>query len=266
MKPLQPLLKNLFVAQAVLFCTAEVNSALAKQSGRGLHHHAAFHSHDAGGQAGGHGDVARKLRADDGAKDAAVGRAAAEAHRPETETIDVSVTTTRNPFWFRHMAKAHHGQQANDWSKAGIATGWTGPRSHRHDMAADKRDPGAKRKELLTTNAIGLHVHKASLDRDAKPLDGADQSVARSAAKDAGPVDGGNAAPAGRAPPREGFVPATPNGHLSHYPSLNTAMNPAVIDGRDMVRPAFGAGAIGGAPRKVAAGVISGSDYHPRHP
>jgi hypothetical protein len=77
--------------------------------------------------------------------------------------------------------------------------------------------------------------------------------------------DGTPAAALTAEPPHRSFVPlAARDGRLHSLP-INTAMNHAYINGRDMVRAGSGAGVIGG-PAKRVVGTISGSDYWIRHP
>ena len=65
---------------------------------------------------------------------------------------------------------------------------------------------------------------------------------------------------------RQGFVPLRASGGKSLNLPTSAAKNPAFINGRDMNRPSLGVGAIGGPGRRIVGGIISGSDFHPRHP
>jgi len=65
---------------------------------------------------------------------------------------------------------------------------------------------------------------------------------------------------------REGFPPPAQTGAVRPHDALiSTALNRSIVDGRDLVRPGSGSGAIGGAAKNVV-GVIDGARFRPRHP
>lgn len=120
----------------------------------------------------------------------------------------------------------------------------------------------------VVRNTIGLPVRQANTDNKAGTSQkGFEKATVEGTPKSAGVAGSGSVGAAGPDPHHRGFVPlasGSTGGGSPHDPRINMAITHAAIDGRDWVRPGSG-GVIGGA-NKIAAGVIDGTNFHPRHP
>jgi hypothetical protein len=164
-------------------------------------------------------------------------------------TIDTS-NTIMGPSKFKTVHKTP------DWKKSKIA--------HRPGNPNDLRQTSAHvGKARVVVNAIGLHVPQKGSEHKENHVPGLATLPADSAQK-SDPV--GTAGIAAVRPDlrRQGFVPAPGTIGKPAEPVINAAVNHAALNGHGMIRPGSSAGVIGGAPGRMAGGVISGTDFHPK--
>lgn len=113
-------------------------------------------------------------------------------------------------------------------------------------------------------NAIGLPVRQHNVDGKGNFKKGIEKAAAKSTPNSAGAPGNSGVGAIAPNPQHGGFVPLASGSGKPYDPRINTAVNHAVIDGRDRVRP--GSGSVIGGANKIAAGVIDGTTFHPRHP
>ena len=192
-----------------------------------------------------------------GGKPAASQDGAPSANQADTGwgPIDTSITVQGPP-------KSRHGFKKFDrkQSKLFAARPWGHSADH-HRLWTHGARVGAVR------NAIGQPVHQHNADGKGNFKKGIEKAAVDATPKSSGaPANSGVGAVAPN--PQHGvFVPLTSGsagGGKPHDPRINTAVNHAVIDGRDRIRP--GSGSVIGGANKIAAGVIDGTTFNPRHP
>lgn len=172
--------------------------------------------------------------------------------------IDTSITVQGPP-------KSRHGFKTFDRKKAKIA-------ARPSENSAGHHRPWTRGARVgVVRNTIGLPVHQVSTGNKAGPSQkGFEKPTVEGTPKSADVAGSGSAGAAGPDPHHRGFVPLASGGTggtgggSPHDPRINTAINHAAIDGRDWVRP--GSGSVVGGANKIAAGVIDGTNFHPRHP
>jgi len=169
--------------------------------------------------------------------------------------IDTSITVQGPP-------KSRHGFKTFDRKKAKIAV------RPSQNLAAQHRTWTRGGKVGVVRNTIGLPVRQASTDnKAASSQKGFEKAVVAGAPKSAGAAASGGGAAGGPDPHHRGFVPlasGSAGSGSSHDPRINMAINHPAIDGRDRVRP--GSSSVIGGANKIAAGVIDGTTFRPRHP
>lgn len=167
----------------------------------------------------------------------------------EANPIDTSITTQPSA-QFRRGLKAHRA------TKAKIAHSAAELGSYRRTLTR-----GAN--VGVVRNAIGIPVQRTGADVKAdvkvSARANADGTLKNtSSAPNCGTDAGGNGF-------RGKFIPLHTSSGVPLNSRLNTAMNHAVIDGRDMVRPGAGPGVIAGPAKNVMV-TIGGASFQPRHP
>jgi len=247
MKKRPSLPARLIAASLVLLATAAMGAAAAKDSAPPANH----------GEAANAPDKASPPADQTGGGTPAPSHDGASANQADNGwgPLDTSITV-QGPPKSRHGFKTFGRKQSNLF-----AAHPPGHSADHHRLWTHGARVGAVR------NAIGQPVHQHNADGKGNFKKGIEK-----AAVDATPKSSGapaNSAVGAVAPnPQHGvFVPLTSGsagGGKPHDPRINTAVNHAVIDGRDRIRP--GSGSVIGGANKIAAGVIDGTNFHPRHP
>jgi hypothetical protein len=168
----------------------------------------------------------------------------------ESNPIDTRITILGKPRTARALSTL-------DWKKTKSAKPSGLFSDHRRTLSRAAKNDDVR-------NAIGQLIHPTRVDIGAAVKKRLDASSAEATPK-SGAAENSSVGVNGPGPRRQGFVPLpAPNGRL-HDPALNTAMNHSIINGTGMGHPAWRTGAVGG-PTKNLSGVLSGTDFHPRHP
>lgn len=183
------------------------------------------------------------------AQDAAPAASQSDA---DANPIDTSITT-QSPSHFKRGSKAHGSKK----SVIAKSSGHSGDRHYRNLLGPNAA--GVVRNSIAQpVRAMGADLKGTQLK--SSPLAGLDGKF-----RDTSSVGNGGKETVGTATHRQGFVPLRAGGVTPHDPRVNTAMNPSIINGRDLVRPGSGASAIGGAA-KNNSGIITGTGFRPENP
>jgi hypothetical protein len=177
--------------------------------------------------------------------------AAPPASRFEAEAGPVDASIATQP-----PAHAKRGVKASAARKSAIARSPLISNIHRQVST-----PNGKIR--VVRNAIGQQLRPAA-DIKAINSPAREQGGNDIAAKANSPMPNAGSDAVSTGTRRELFVPLQASATAPRDPRMNTTMNRLIISGRDMVRPGFGAGMIGGAA-KSNSGVIAGSDFRSRH-
>ncbi len=158
--------------------------------------------------------------------------------------IDTSITT-QSPSHFKRGPKTRGSKKSVIVNSAGHSS------DHRQ-------------RNLLRANGVG--AVRNSIGQPVRPTLAILQGTQPKSSGQAGPAGNGGKNAIENAPRQQGFVPLKVGGVTSHHdPRLRSALNPSIINGRDMTRAEKGASAIGGAA-KSNSGVISGTGIRPHNP
>jgi hypothetical protein len=177
----------------------------------------------------------------------------AAIHRSGTDPnpIDTSITV-------QAASRLSHATKGDDWKKPRIVVPSTEVRSQHRTLASATR-AGVGR------NAIGqpIQTRQARQGLDGKiftraAVDGIETSV--TSAPGIGP-----ASASGPGFQRQISIPVAIIHAGTNEPPVNTAMNHSIISGTGRGRPGLRIGVIGGAAKNVT-GVLSGTNFHPKHP
>jgi hypothetical protein len=177
----------------------------------------------------------------------------AAIHRSATDPnpIDTSITV-------QAASRLRHATKGDDWKKPRIVVPSTDVRSQRRTLATPT-EAGVVR------NAIGqpIQTRQARQGLDGRiftraVVDGIERSVTN--APGIGPASAG-----GPDFQRQISIPVTVTHAGTNDLPVYTTMNHSIINGTGMGRPGLGIGVIGGAAKNVA-GVLSGTNFRPKHP
>jgi hypothetical protein len=181
------------------------------------------------------------------AQDAAPAASQSDA---DANPIDTSITT-QPPSHFKRGSKGHASKKSVVANSLGHS--------------------GGHHRNLLRANGVGVvrdsigQVRPTVADLHGTQLRSSEPAGLNGTFRDTGSVKNGGKNTTGTAIHRQGFVPLRVGGVTPHDPRLNAAMNPSIINGRDMVRAGIRASAIGG-PAKNNSGTITGTGFRPSNP
>ena len=170
----------------------------------------------------------------------------------DANAIDTSITT-QSPSHFKRGSKAHGPKKSVIANSAGHSS------DHHYRNLLRANGAGVVR------NSIAQPVRPMGADLKGTQLKSSQLAGLDGKFKDTSSVGNGGKETIGTATHRQGFVPLRAGGVTPHDPRVNTAMNPSIINGRDLVRPGSGASAIGGAA-KNNSGIITGTGFRPGNP
>jgi len=163
----------------------------------------------------------------------------------DANPIDTSITT-------QPPAHSTRGAKAHGVKKTAIAHASGNSGNHHRNLLHGGQGS-------VVRNSIGQPVKPMIAEIKATPTPRASELAnGNSAGKNPGSLSRGGTETAVTVPHGQGFVPLQTGAGAAKEPRINTAMNHAIISGRDMIRPGSGAGTIGG-PAKNASGTISGT-------
>lgn len=138
---------------------------------------------------------------------------------------------------------------------------WRGSKAHDWKKFKVARTPGNLRYGLNSTRGTKSGVVRNAIGLAVEP-----KSPAIDAASKSTKLFANGETQAGMADVhRERLVPAHIGAAGPHDAPMSTAMNHSIVNGRDLVRPGSGSGAVGGAAKNVT-GVIDGASFRPRRP
>jgi hypothetical protein len=171
--------------------------------------------------------------------------AATDHTNADANPIDTSITTQR-PIYFRCGLKTHDSKKTTITHSSGDS------RSYRYFRRGAKRG--------VVRNAIGQPVQQTITE-----IKGTNAKASEHAGVSGALNNGNSGTQSDRSGSQsQGSVPLWGGGGTPHDPRTTTALNPSIINGRDMVRPSLGARVIGG-PTKNVADVISGASFRSKH-
>ena len=170
----------------------------------------------------------------------------------DANPIDASIAP-QSPSHFKRGSKSHTSKKSVIANSSGHAA------DHHHRSLLRANGEGVLR------NSIGQPVRPTGADIKGTQLKNSEPTGLDGTFKDTSSVGNDGKETIRTATHRQGFVPLRAGGVTPRDPRLNTAMNPSIINGRDMVRPGSGASAIGGAA-KNNSGVITGTGFRPSNP
>jgi hypothetical protein len=178
--------------------------------------------------------------------------AGAKRSGTEFSPIDTRITVLGASSRFGRAPKAL------DWKKQEIA-----PQSGK--SADHRRTSAPPTKDSLVRNAVGLRVDQTSTGNKRTDVKVFERPAVETTPRSTSRAGTGGVGAVSPDVPRRGLVPLAAGGGKPQQPPINTAMNPSIIDGRDMARLGSRSSVIGGAPKNLAGG-INGTSFRPRHP
>jgi hypothetical protein len=275
-----PLLGRLLAVYLVLLCAAAINAASAED----VAPVSAPNGHGVGGSESdaatkGSGSAPRDAHVDDKGDCGSQGTKEHRAGSPDSGKGGEEADTKGMRHGEDHAGVKHNGIEASPID-ARIPV-FSKPRLGHAPGGLDRKKMKAARppgisddhhqkltratRYIVVRNAIGQRLPLTKANGKAGDKKSPDPTVAAGSPKTPGTMQNGGVGAGTSETGHYGFVPNSAHDGRLPSPPLSPTLNRSIINGSAMGRLGLRSGTIGG-PTKNLAGVISGTDFRPRHP